>query len=122
MGHPWTSRIPEVHGLAQGTLDIITNQEVLGQPHTSAESGWPPGGGEGKGGGGREMCRRLGMGKDWPISGLSTPEIARFLFVLSTFKSFATVRSAGAEGKRRRDVGVTGEVESSARGRGGRRR
>ena len=71
---------------------------------------------------GREEGRKCvgrGCGETGPSSGLSTLEVARFLFVLSTFNP--SPQSAEAEGKRRRGGGGRGEVEWSGKGRGGRR-
>jgi len=64
-------------------------------------------------------CVSRGCGETGPSNGLSTLEVARFPFVLSTFNP--SPQSEGAEGKRRRGGGARGEVEWSGRGRGGRR-
>ena len=90
----------------------------MGQPHTSAECGWPQVEEKGREEEGRK-CVSRGCGETGPSSGLSTLEVARFLFVLSTLNP--SPQSAGAEGKRRRGGGGRGEVEWSGRGRGGRR-
>ena len=51
-------------------------------------------------------CVSRGGGETDPSSGLSTLEVARFLFVLSTFNP--SPQSEGAEGKRRRGGGGRG--------------
>ena len=87
----------------------------MGQPHTSAECGCPQVGEKGREEDGRK-CVGRGCGETGPSSGLSTPEVARFLFVLSTLNP--SPQSAGAKGWRRERRREVGEVEAEGEANG----